>query len=203
MELCPLSLGCASCAPVGLARLDCGDCRVGRAPVEEGLVIEVVGGEPGDELLEPHAERPPEACQPEREACAHDREGGIRDLDADPEVDDRRRCYGACEAEGHADERPEAELADDLLLVLSDVLLDGDLKGHSNLLVREPGSVQLSEVDGCGDDDRAAGDGGNRARDLAAALLLADCEAEADRAPDDEEAAQERHAARNEADDVV
>ena len=38
---------------------------------------------------------------------------------------------------------------------------------------------------------------------LAAALLLADCEAEADRAPDDEEAAQERHAARNEADDVV
>ena len=52
------------------------------------------------------------------------------------------------------------------------------------------------------DDDAAARDGRDGACDLRAALLLADGEAQRHRAPDDEEAAQERHASRDEIDDV-
>ena len=70
-------------------------------------------------------------------------------------------------------------------------------------LRREPGRVEHPEVDGRGDDDRAACDGRDGARDLRPALLLADGEAEGDGAPDDEEAAQERHAAGYEADDLL
>jgi len=66
----------------------------------------------------------------------------------------------------------------------------------------EPGRVELAEVDGGGDDDRPASDGRDRAGDLGASLLLSDGEPERDRAPDDQEAAEERDAAGDESDDV-
>ena len=66
----------------------------------------------------------------------------------------------------------------------------------------EPRRVELPEVDGGGDDDRPARDGRDRACDLGSALLLPDGESERDRAPDDQEAAEERDAAGDESDDV-
>ena len=66
----------------------------------------------------------------------------------------------------------------------------------------KPARVEHAEVDGGGDDDRAAGDGRYRARYGCAALLLADGEAERDGAPYDEEAPQEGHASRDQVDDV-
>ena len=109
----------------------------------------------------------------------------------------------AAEAERHARERAQAHLPDDLLLVLADVLLHRYPERHSRRpLCRQPGRVQLPEVDRCGDDDRAAGDGGYGGRDLRAALLLPDGQAERDRSPHDQEAAEERDAAGDESDDV-
>src|SRR5699024_5065498 len=62
--------------------------------------------------------------------------------------------------------------------------------------------VELPEVDGGGDDDRPAGDGRDRARDLRAALLFSDRQSERDGAPDDQEPSEEGHAARYEPDYV-
>ena len=110
-----------------------------------------------------------------------------------------RRRY----ARGDAGEHARRKLPDDLLLVFPDVLVnvgvlhDGSLAGH-------PARVELPEVDRRGDDDRPAGDGRDGARQLRAARtrLRADGDAQADRAPDDDEAAQERHAPADEVDDV-
>lgn len=118
-------------------------------------------------------------------------------------MDEGRRPDRAAEAERHACERAQAHLPDDLLLVLADVLLDRYPERHPRRpLCRQPGRVQLPEVDRRGDDDRAAGDGGYGGRDLRAALLLPDGQAERDRSPHDQEAAEEGHAARHELDDV-
>ena len=175
---------------------------------EAGLVREQLRGElvcrqERQQLLGAHAEGPPEPGEPERHAAEHDREGRVRDVGAQAQVDEGRRPDGAAEAERHACERAQAHLPDDLLLVLADVLLHRYPERHPRRpLCRQPGRVQLPEVDRRGDDDRAAGDGGYGGRDLRAALLLPDGQAERDRAPDDQEAAEEGHAARHELDDV-
>ena len=73
---------------------------------------------------------------------------------------------------------------------------------HRGLLRRQPARVEHAEVDGGGDDDRAARDGGYGARDGGAALLLADGEAERHGSPYDEEPSEEGHAPRDQVDDV-
>ena len=158
----------------------------------------------GRELLGAHPERPPEPGEPEGNGGAHDGKRRVGDLYADPEVAYRRHEDRRPEAARHARERAERELPDDLLLVLADVLLNGNLKRHGLAppLGGQPGRVEHPEVDRCGDDDRAASDGGYGGGNLRASLLLPYGEAERDRAPDDQKAAEEGHAARYEADDV-
>lgn len=69
-------------------------------------------------------------------------------------------------------------------------------------LSRHPRGVELAEVDGCGDDDRAAGDGRDSGlHAFAAATAVSEGASELYCSPDHEEPSEERHAARHERDD--
>ena len=203
MDLGPLPLGPAARLAGGLSCDGARACAAGErvaGVVEHRLAVHGVLPEKGKELLQLHPEGSPEPGEPERQRRGHDGQSRVADFDSEPEVDDRRRRDGGREAEGHARERAQAHLADDLLLVLADVLLNRYLQRHADHLRWEPGCVEHAEVDGGRDDDRTARDGRDGARDLGASLLLADGEAERDRAPHDEEPAEERNAARYERD---
>ena len=155
-----------------------------------------------DEFLGLHALGPPEGRQPERHRAHHHGHGGICHLHPDDQVREGGGRHAGRDAAAYAGGHAGGELADDLLLVLADVLVHVDHL-HGRPLVGHPRGVQLAEVHGSRDDDGPARDGGDGPRDLrAAAGLVLNGQPQAHRPPDDHKAAQEGDAPGDQADDV-
>ena len=117
-----------SCELSRLQRQRCG-CR---APVAwrvlEVTLGQVVLRQQRQEPLKRHSAGLPEARKPEGQCCERDRERGVRGVDAQPEPACEGGHYRGSEASRQAHAGPDGHVAEQLLLVLSDVLLDWDME---------------------------------------------------------------------------
>lgn len=104
-----------------------------RRAVVEGRAREVVQEPVHGELLELHAVRAKEPARPERQAHRVYDHHVVAGAHAEDEVHVEAREHREAQRTGHAGERAPRHLADDLGLVLADVLMDGDRQHGASL----------------------------------------------------------------------